>query len=72
MARNFHRLPSEIVKAKNEVAALDFNRACSLRLLHWDNERNNDNLEAIGKMIGLSFGADSEEPAKKTRKEEVW
>jgi hypothetical protein len=39
MARNFAKSPSEILGIKNEVAALDFDRACSYRLLVFDNER---------------------------------
>lgn len=52
MARNFARRPSELLEIKNTVAALDFDRACSLRLLRHDNERDAKRFEIYFKTLG--------------------
>ncbi len=51
-ARNFGKLPSELLEIDEAVTALDFDLACSYRLQVYDNEREYDRFKALGVMLG--------------------
>jgi hypothetical protein len=57
--RNFGKRPSEILGIENEIVALDFDLACTLRLLEHDNDAETDRFKILAKMLGAEIG-DSE------------
>jgi hypothetical protein len=56
--RNFGKRPSEILGIENEIVALDFDLACSLRLLEHDNEAETDRFKILAKMLGAEVKDD--------------
>ncbi len=59
MCRSFGRTPSEFMEIENDVAAWDFDRACCLRLLIFDNEKRRDEFKALGMMLGGGESGDT-------------
>jgi hypothetical protein len=57
--RNFGKRPSEILGIENEIVALDFDLACTLRLLEHDNEAETDRFKILARILGAEVG-DSE------------
>jgi hypothetical protein len=54
--RNFGKRPSELLGIQNEITALDFDLACTLRLLEHDNEAETDRFKILAKMLGAEVG----------------
>ena len=54
VGRNFSRLPSELWGIEDPGIALDFNRACSLRLTIFDCEMRKAQAEALAPSSGAS------------------
>lgn len=73
MGRSFHKAPSEILKIRDEVCALDFDLACTLRLLRFDNERELDRFKTLGMMLGGSDESETDKfEGKVTKDTQVW
>ncbi len=54
LAKNFAKLPSEILRIEDPVTALDFNRACSLRIQIYQKRARES--EKLKMMMGAQFG----------------
>ncbi len=57
--RNFGKRPSEILGIENEHVALDFDLACTLRLMRHDNEAEVDRFKILAKMLGAEMKDDT-------------
>jgi hypothetical protein len=51
-ARNSGQRASKLLGIEGEVCALNFDLACTLRLLRFDNERENERFKTLGAMLG--------------------
>ena len=56
MARNFGKLPSQLLDVHDAKLAFDFDLACSYRLSVYDNEREDDRFKSLGIMLGGGSG----------------
>lgn len=56
-ARNSGVRASSLLALRSPVSALDFDLACTLRLLRWDNERRHDDFKALAAMLGAETGS---------------
>lgn len=50
-ARNFGKLPSELLKIEDETDAFSFDLACSYRLAIYDQETETDRFKALQMML---------------------
>ena len=57
-ARNFGRRPSELIRVPDEIDALDFDTAVTLRLAQYDNDRENDKRKWLARLLGATVGGD--------------
>jgi hypothetical protein len=55
LAKNFAKLPSEILGIDDQVTALDFNRACSLRIQIYENARESEKFKMMAIMMGAQI-----------------
>ena len=55
--RNSGTRPSRLVGIADPVVALDFDLACTDRLLGFDNERRQEDFKALAAMLGVEKGA---------------
>ena len=53
-ARNSGERPSRLLGIRGEVCALDFDLACTLRLLRFDNERELARFKTLAAMFGAA------------------
>lgn len=58
--RNTGQRPSGLIGIEDDVAALDLDLACTLRLMRWDNERRKEDFEALAVMLGGTPKEESE------------
>lgn len=57
MSRDAGIQPSKRIGVRDEVLALDFDRAVSLRLLRFDNEKADENAKKIAYQVSKIFGS---------------
>jgi hypothetical protein len=63
MAKNFAKLPSEILAIEDATAALDFDRACSLRYQIFHNERESEKFKMLAMILGAEIKDAPNDPA---------
>jgi hypothetical protein len=63
MAKNFAKLPSEILAIEDAAMALDFDRACSLRYQIYANERESEKFKMLAMILGAEIKDAPNDPA---------
>ena len=67
-------LPSQLpfLKVSNELTALDFDLACTYRLLRFENERERDRFKTLAAMLGGGDDGDGGNEASGDEHTETW
>lgn len=73
MARNFALDPAKLLHINDEVCAFDFRLCATARLLLYDTEREQRQLEAMGGgLLANALGANTEQSQASKRVVEEW
>lgn len=73
MSRNFGLDPAKLLHVNDEACAFDFRLCATARLLLYDTEREQRQLEAMsGGLLVNALGANTEQPESNRRVVEEW
>jgi hypothetical protein len=70
MARDYGKRPSELLEIKDKIAALDVDRACSLRLRYYDEDAREELIKRTGISVGLAFAGEQYQTTPSTLSKE--